>query len=117
MCTEAGAWAAGADPTPWQAFGLCLGEAYQVADDIRDVLADPEVLGKPIGRDVALGRPSSASEQGLSGAIQHFDRLVACAVEAIPPCRGASQLRALVRTESERLVPKAMSADLVRIAA
>jgi len=110
--TAAGAEAAGADGEAWRSLGEWLGEAYQVADDIRDVLADPEVLGKPIGRDVALGRPSSASEQGLSGAIQHFDRLVACAVEAIPPCRGASQLRALVRTESERLVPKAWADEL-----
>jgi len=78
-----------------------------VADDLRDVLADPDVLGKPIGRDVALGRPSSAIEHGLVGAIEHFDRLVACAIEAVPPCRGASQLRDLVRMEAERLVPRA----------
>jgi len=110
--TAAGAEVAGADGQAWRSLGEWLGEAYQVADDIRDVLADPQVLGKPIGRDVALGRPSSASEQGLSGAIQHFDRLVACAVEAIPPCRGASQLRGLVRMESERLVPKSWAEEL-----
>ena len=110
--TAAGAEAAGADGEAWRALGEWLGEAYQVADDIRDVVADPAVLGKPIGRDLALGRPSSASEHGLSGAIQHFDRLVACAIAAIPPCRGAAQLRALVRMESERLVPKAWAEDL-----
>lgn len=103
--TAAGAEAAGADGQVWRALGEWLGEAYQVADDLRDVLADPVLLGKPVGRDIALGRPSSAIEQGLSGAIQHFDRLVACAIEAVPPCRGASQLRQLVRMESERLVP------------
>jgi geranylgeranyl diphosphate synthase, type II len=105
--TAAGAEAAGVDGDIWRAFGEWLGEAYQVADDLRDVLADPLVLGKPIGQDVALGRPSSASEQGLVGAIEHFGRLVACAIEAIPPCRGSAQLRALVRHEAERLVPKA----------
>ncbi len=104
--TCAGAEAAGTDGGTWRALGEWLGEAYQVADDVRDVMADPAVLGKPVGRDVALGRPSSATEHGLSGAIQHFDRLVACAVEAIPPCRGSVQLRQLVRMESERLVPK-----------
>lgn len=113
----AGAEAAGADAQPWRAFGACLGEAYQVADDVRDVAADPQLLGKPIGRDVALGRPSSASEQGLDGAIRHFERLVARATEAIPPCRGAASLRALVRSESERLVPLAFSADGARVAA
>lgn len=105
--TAAGAEAAGADGDTWRALGEWLGEAYQVADDLRDVLADPETLGKPTGRDVALGRPSSAIEQGLLGAIEHFDRLVACAVEAVPPCRGSSMLRELVRLEAERLVPRA----------
>ncbi|MCU0967374.1 MAG: polyprenyl synthetase family protein [Rubrivivax sp.] len=105
--TAAGAEAAGVDGERWRALGEWLGEAYQVADDIRDVMADPAVLGKPVGQDRALGRPSSAIEQGLLGAIEHFERLVACAIEAVPPCRGASGLRALVRSESERLVPRA----------
>jgi geranylgeranyl diphosphate synthase, type II len=111
-CTEAGALAAGADPARWQAFGLCLGEAYQVADDIRDVAVTADLLGKPQGRDIALCRPSSATELGLCGAIAHFDLLLARAVEAIPRCDGAGALRALVRAESERLVPKATVRDL-----
>jgi geranylgeranyl diphosphate synthase type II len=110
--TCAGAEAAGVDGETWRALGEWLGEAYQVADDVRDVLADPAVLGKPVGRDVALGRPSSATEQGLSGAIQHFDRLVACAIEAVPPCRGSAQLRQLVRLEAERLVPRSWCAQV-----
>lgn len=106
-CTEAGALAAGANPDRWQSFGLFLGEAYQVADDIRDVALATELLGKPSGRDIALCRPSCATEMGLGGAIAHFDTLLARAVGAIPPCRGESALRALVRAESERLVPEA----------
>ena len=106
-CTEAGALAAGADAAAWQPFGLCLGEAYQVADDIRDVAVAPELLGKPQGRDIALCRPSCATELGLGGAISHFDQLLARAVDAIPACAGAPALRALVRAESERLVPQA----------
>ena len=115
--TAAGALAAGAEPAPWRAFGDCLGEAYQVADDIRDVAADPDLLGKPMGRDLALGRPSVATEQGLEGAIRHFDALVLRARDAVPECRGAPRLRALVGMESERLVPKALTAELARIAA
>ena len=106
-CTEAGALAAGANPERWQSFGLFLGEAYQVADDIRDVAMSTALLGKPAGQDMALSRPSSATELGLTGAIAHFDALLARAVGAIPPCKGAPALRALVRAESERLVPEA----------
>ena len=113
--TMAGAQAAGACAAPWRALGEWLGEAYQAADDIRDVVGDPRVLGKPIGQDVALLRPSAATELGLEGAIAHFDRLVACAVEAVPACKGADQLRMLVRMESERLVPKAMAGELTRV--
>jgi geranylgeranyl diphosphate synthase type II len=115
--TMAGAQAAGADGTPWRALGERLGEAYQVADDIRDVVADPAELGKPIGRDQALGRPSMAREHGLAGAVQTFQRLVEDAVQAVPVCRGAPQLRALVRAESERLVPSEVCSTLVRAAA
>jgi len=112
--TAAGAQSAGADGQVWRALGERLGEAYQVADDIRDVLSDPNVLGKPIGQDAALGRPSAAHELGLGGAIRHFDGLVAGAIDAIPPCAGAPRLRALVRMESERLVPKAWCEDVAR---
>jgi len=111
-CTEAGALAAGADAAPWRNFGLSLGEAYQVADDVRDVVATTQALGKPAGRDSALQRPSSASELGLGGAIEYFDRLVARAIDDIPACDGAALLRALVRAESERLVPQESVRDL-----
>ncbi len=109
--TVAGAQAAGGDGEAWRALGDSLGEAYQVADDIRDVIADPVHLGKPIGQDVALGRPSVATEQGLDAAMALFHRLVAAAVAAVPACRGAPMLRALVRAESERLVPPALWAE------
>ena len=112
--TLAGAQAAGAPSAPWRALGEWLGEAYQAADDIRDVVGDPRLLGKPIGRDVALLRPSAAAELGLEGAIAHFDRLVAAAIQAVPECQGSDQLRALVRMESERLVPKAMCNEAAR---
>jgi geranylgeranyl diphosphate synthase type II len=113
--TMAGAQAAGAPAAPWRALGEWLGEAYQVADDIRDVVGDPRVMGKPVGRDAALLRPSTASALGLDGAIAHFDRLVGCAAAAVPDCPGAEPLRALVRLEAERLVPRTLSEDLVRV--
>ena len=115
--TVAGAQAAGARAESWREFGERLGEAYQVADDIRDAAADAGEIGKPTGRDVALGRPSVARELGLREALRRFEQLVQNAAAAVPPCRGAAQLRGLVRVESERLVPKAWSMHLERIAA
>ncbi|WP_430423474.1 polyprenyl synthetase family protein [Methylibium petroleiphilum] len=115
--TMAGAQACGVEPEPWRALGDCLGEAYQVADDIRDVAADPDLLGKPMGRDAALCRPSAAGQLGLDGAVRLFDALVERAIAAIPPCPGAAQLRALVRAEAERLVPQSLTGELVRVAA
>jgi geranylgeranyl diphosphate synthase, type II len=112
--TVAGAQAAGAPSEPWRALGDWLGEAYQVADDIRDVAADPSVIGKPTGQDVALCRPSSARELGLEGAIAHFNSLVQGAIDAIPSCKGEAQLRALVRMEAERLIPKELSEAVLK---
>lgn len=105
----AGAQAVGADGTPWRLFGDRLGEAYQVADDIRDVLAEPEDLGKPCGRDAALHRPSAAQSFGITGAIDHFRRLVNDSIEAIPACRGSAQLRALILLEAQRLLPEQLT--------
>ncbi len=114
--TMAGAQAAGADPQPWRLLGERLGEAYQLADDIRDVAAAPEWLGKPVGRDAVLGRPSVVREHGVAGAVRQFQQMVEEAVAAVPRCAGAPQLRELVRSESERLVPTAMRLDLARAA-
>lgn len=111
--TVAGAAATGADGSSWRLLGERLGEAYQVADDIRDVAADPDELGKPVGRDAVLGRRSAAHELGIDGAIDRLDRLVASAVDSIPPCRGAGELRALIRLQTQRFLPK----SLARIAA
>jgi geranylgeranyl diphosphate synthase, type II len=115
--TMAGAQAAGANPLVWQGLGEWLGEAYQVADDIRDVALDAAALGKPHGQDAMHGRPSAAHQLGMSGAVHHFERLIARASDSIPDCRGANALRGLLHQEAERLLPKSMSEELVRLAA
>ena len=75
--TCAGALSCGYEPEPWAPLGAYLGEAYQVADDIRDVIADAATLGKPAGPGrITRGRPSSAQALGLDGAIAHFDHLI-----------------------------------------
>ena len=101
----AGAASAGADGEPWRMVGEKLGEAYQVADDIRDAAADEDEIGKPVGRDLALGRPSAVIELGIDGALHRLHELVRGAIDAMPPCRNGAELRSLMLSEAKRLVP------------
>ena len=112
--TCAGALAAGRPAEPWRRLGESLGEAYQVADDIRDVLGDALLIGKPTGQDAHHQRPSAAADLGLVGALQHFQGLMQSAVEAVPDCPSRAALQRLVRSESERLVPQVACDRLLR---
>jgi geranylgeranyl diphosphate synthase type II len=106
--TVGGALSAGADPAPWRVLGETLGEAYQIADDIRDALGTDDELGKPAGRDADLGRPTTLAEMGVQGAVKHFERLIAQATASIPECPGAEFLRDLVDLEAQRLLPASL---------
>ena len=115
--TIAGAQAAGTAYEPWRALGEWLGEAYQVADDIRDVMGDAAQLGKPVGQDQHHGRPSAAADLGLVGALDYFRALMQQAVDSVPACAARDAMRALVLHESERLVPQAAREQVMRRAA
>jgi geranylgeranyl diphosphate synthase type II len=112
--TCAGALAAGVDPAPWRALGEALGEAYQVADDIRDVMGQAETLGKPVGQDAQHGRPSAAADLGLAGALAYFEKLMDAAVDSVPACAHRQAMQHLVRMESERLVPQSAYEQIQR---
>jgi geranylgeranyl diphosphate synthase type II len=107
--TLAGAVAAGADPEPWRALGAAIGEAYQVADDLRDVLCDAEELGKPIGQDARRLRPNAAAALGIGGAKARLKALVDSAASSIPDCPGAEMLRGLVRAQTSAFFPKQLA--------
>lgn len=111
--TVAGAQSVGAPCEPWRLVGERLGEAYQVADDLGDATGMRQDLGKPIGLDGAKGRPNAALQLGVLGAVHRLKDLVASAVEAVPACPGAPQLRALIAAESHRILPD----ELARLAA
>ncbi|GAC1340611.1 MAG: polyprenyl synthetase family protein [Acetobacteraceae bacterium] len=107
--TIAGAAAAGAEAEPWWSLGQCLGEAYQVADDILDATAEAETLGKPAGQDAAHDRPNAVHALGLDGAIDRLERLAAAAVAAVPRCPGQGALRSHILTETMRLLPQTLA--------
>ncbi|TCT20263.1 polyprenyl synthetase family protein [Thiobaca trueperi] len=104
--TAAGALVAGADAAAWSVVGDKIGEAYQVADDLRDVAASAQELGKPVGRDAVLNRPSAAGELGIEGAIARLRGLVTGAIDAIPACPGRDQFAEVLMAESHRIMPK-----------
>lgn len=103
--TAAGAAASGADPRAWHRLGGLVGEAFQVADDIRDVALSASEIGKPVGKDAALGRPSAARDLGIAGAVAHLKSLVREAIGAVPDCPGAEQLKAAILAQSKRFLP------------
>ena len=51
-------------------FGDALGLAFQITDDILDVTASTEVLGKPQGSDLSANKSTYVSLLGLAGAQQ-----------------------------------------------
>lgn len=107
--TVGGASAAGADCGPWRLLGERLGEAYQVADDLRDVLSKAADIGKPVGQDITHQRPTAVTEHGVSGCKQRLHALVMEAVESVPPCRGRDALRAGILHEMDRVLPGKLS--------
>jgi len=93
--TQMGAVAAGQEPEPWEELGARIGEAFQVADDLRDALCDEATLGKPAG----------LASYGVQGAIQRFDDILGGAIASIPACPGEAALAQMVRAYADRLVP------------
>lgn len=58
LCCKLGAMACEATPRQiWimSTYGHYLGIAFQIVDDILDIIADPRVLGKPVGGDIRQG--------------------------------------------------------------
>ena len=104
--TCAGAAAAGVDPGPWVNLGASIGEAYQVADDIKDAVSDPDTLGKPTGIDVKLDRPSAVRELGLEGAVARLKECLEAGLDSMPACAGHDMLQKLVHAQASRFVPE-----------
>ncbi|MEM9433397.1 MAG: polyprenyl synthetase family protein [Pseudomonadota bacterium] len=102
-----GAIAAGNDPEPWTELGARIGEAFQVADDLRDTLYDSETLGKPAGQDEIHNRPNAVTAYGVQGAIRHLKDILGGAIASIPACEGEAELAEVVRKTAERLTPVA----------
>lgn len=60
-----------------------VGLAFQVQDDILDVISDTETLGKPQGSDIALNKSTYPALLGLEGAQQKAQRLLQQSLQAL----------------------------------
>ncbi len=64
-------------------YGASVGLAFQVVDDILDVTADSQTLGKTAGKDAASDKPTYVSLLGLAGARAQARELLAQALAAL----------------------------------
>lgn len=103
--TQMGAVAAGGEAEAWTELGARIGEAFQVADDLRDALYDETELGKPAGQDAVHDRPNAVAELGVDGAVSRLEDILSGAIASIPSCPGEAALCEMVRAQAERLMP------------
>jgi geranylgeranyl diphosphate synthase, type II len=103
--TQMGAVAAGQEAEPWFELGARIGEAFQVADDLRDALYDEATLGKPAGQDEIHNRPNAVSELGVQGATKRLKDILGGAIASIPSCPGEAALAQMVQAQAQRLTP------------
>ena len=64
-------------------YGDAMGLAFQVVDDILDVITDTATLGKTAGKDAAAAKPTYVSLLGLDGAKAYAQALYAQAIAAL----------------------------------
>lgn len=86
-------------------YAQALGVAFQVVDDVLDVVADAATLGKTPGKDAANDKPTFVSLMGLDGARRYADDLLQQALKALddsglPDVRALSALAHMVVSRS-----------------
>jgi geranylgeranyl pyrophosphate synthase len=93
-----GAAAAGASAEAVYPWGLKLGLAFQIADDVLDLTADTHTLGKRAGKDATAGKSTLPSIVGVEEARRRAEALVDEALRATVPLGArADALRGLAR--------------------
>ena len=66
-------------------YAKCIGLAFQIRDDILDVIGDATTLGKTTGADRALNKPTYPALLGLEGAREHARVLHEEALASLQP--------------------------------
>jgi len=66
-------------------YGVAIGKAFQIADDLLDVEGDTATLGKAAGKDAAAGKATLVSILGVAAAHKRLDELIAEAEDVLAP--------------------------------
>ncbi len=101
-----GCIAAGADDMKLKAaynFAYKLGIAFQIKDDILDVVGDSAVLGKPVGSDAENEKTTYVSLIGLEKSQSDVEELTAQAVFELKAFENADFLEALAAYLTQRV--------------
>ncbi|WP_409968448.1 polyprenyl synthetase family protein [Bengtsoniella intestinalis] len=64
-------------------YGENLGMAFQIRDDVLDVVGDEADFGKPIGSDEACGKTTYVNLLGIDGCAQAVERCTVTACDAV----------------------------------
>ena len=70
-------------------YAAAIGLAFQVHDDVLDIEADTDTLGKTQGADLRLNKPTYPALLGLDGAKQKADDLIRTAHQALAAIESA----------------------------
>jgi farnesyl diphosphate synthase len=84
-------------------YGHAIGLAFQIRDDLLDIEAGTEQLGKTAGKDAAAAKPTYPAILGVDASRSELSRLTGDALEAIAPLgANARSLADLARFVAER---------------
>lgn len=86
-----------------ETYGHCIGLAFQIRDDLLDIEAGTEQLGKTAGKDVAANKPTYPAILGLDASRAELAALTVRALDSIATLDvRAEPLRDLARFVAER---------------
>jgi geranylgeranyl diphosphate synthase, type I len=106
------AGASAADLEALSAFGLPLGEAFQLRDDLLGVYGDPVTTGKPAGDDLVEGKRTVLVALALEGASTADAKLLDGALGGQLTQSEVDRLRSVITDSGAQAKVEAMIADL-----